>query len=996
MPRLELPGYLGEKLSWTSALGRDVSALVDAVSVIATRSSTPFFPAYTDHGIDHLAAVLRWCVELTPAEAVPLLGEEDAGVIVGAALLHDIGMHLSEEGFAELVGGAGPWQPLDWFRDPHDGRVQDQPWPDLWEEFKRDARHFDHTEIVRLLGPHHEGTPKIVFDDGVDPAALDRWDKLYVGEFLRRHHARLAHEIAVFGFPGLGDEWPSPPERPRSVTDVRNLMGLVARSHNERLRMVVDHLDHHEDDQAPAGVHVPFVAALLRIADYAQLGADRAPSILLRMTAPQSPVSIQAWKDHEAVTKVEPHDSRDPFALRFRVSPDIELSTYLQVDTLLDGLQEELDQCAAVLAEVYGRESKLAGLAKQRVRSNMDAPAFRDALPFVPRESRLRSAEDMFRLVIHDLYGDHPWVAGRELAQNALDAVRERWRVEASGTVRAPDEDWPDPEDGSVDVLVEVVVGDDDQLTLRIADRGIGMTADTVVDYFLKAGASLGPTPRELAEVPRADAARYAKAGRFGIGVLAAFLLGDEVEVRTRHLTEETGLSFTAKLDSDLVPVARGIDMPVGTEVRVGVAAPELALLVAAVKDDERTNLVLKHRFEAPGLHERVGAAVLADRVAMHLIGTEVTTVIRMSGSRLGKFDRRRIGFDVVRWADEDWRAVEGLEDGIAVRWRPTERPARIFHNGVLIHDPDAKAVAGTYRWGHPGEATVLQRPTVVVRDPVSVLPLSLTRFRLRTPRLPFEASLVRSLVCEVAAAAIVRGVVSDRLLVRGWTQPLLTERGWLIPLPGLAATLGLETIDVVAKLVGAGARIQGAPLTGLDPPALVTVPGAVVWPRNGVDVGWRHTDEQARNLDGFVRQGLATMASQIAVLGVRPLRLRFVAANRTWSDRARVAAARTQMPDVRDLSVAPEDPVLGAMDDDGDLRLAVAISAGLPSKNQGRSTVSARTWMEVVGGVIPYDDAERMAMAERIYDEHPEMRPHMDRQRRLAAEGAAAEADED
>jgi molecular chaperone HtpG len=323
VPRLELPGYLDEKLSWTSALGRDVSALVDAVSAIATHNKTPFFPAYTDHGIDHLAAVLRWCVELTPPEAVADLGEEDAAVIVGAALLHDIGMHLSEEGFAELVGG-GWHDPLPWFDESHEGRPADRPWPDLWDDFRREARHFDRTEMVRLLGSNDEGVPKVVVEDELVLASLDRWDKLYVGEFLRRHHARLAHEVAVFGFPGLGDTFPRAPQSPKGVADVRRLMGLVARSHNEPLRMIIDHLDDHEGgDLTPAGVHLTFVAGLLRIADYAQLGDDRAPSILLRMTAPQSPLSIQAWKDHDAVTMVRPQDAKDPGALRFRVSPEI-------------------------------------------------------------------------------------------------------------------------------------------------------------------------------------------------------------------------------------------------------------------------------------------------------------------------------------------------------------------------------------------------------------------------------------------------------------------------------------------------------------------------------------------------------------------------------------------------------------------------------------------------------------------------------------------------
>jgi hypothetical protein len=49
-----------------------------------------------------------------------------------------------------------------------------------------------------------------------------------------------------------------------------------------------------------------------------------------------------------------------------------------------------------------------------------------------------------------------------------------------------------------------------------------------------------------------------------------------------------------------------------------------------------------------------------------------------------------------------------------------------------------------------------------------------------------------------------------------------------------------------------------------------------------------------------------------------------------------------------------------------------------------GDAGIVAETWMEIVGGAIPYDEGERLALAERVYEEHAEMRPHIERQRRL------------
>lgn len=91
-----------------------------------------------------------------------------------------------------------------------------------------------------------ERKPKALFDNvepvrvrSLDPLLMTERDRLLIGEFLRRHHPRLAHEIALTGVPG-------PPHRGLSLGDiphdVRNLAGLVARSHGLDLRLCVDYL----------------------------------------------------------------------------------------------------------------------------------------------------------------------------------------------------------------------------------------------------------------------------------------------------------------------------------------------------------------------------------------------------------------------------------------------------------------------------------------------------------------------------------------------------------------------------------------------------------------------------------------------------------------------------------------------------------------------------------------------------------------------------------
>src|SRR4029077_504319 len=212
---------------------------------------------------------------------------KDAAVISCGALLHDLAMHLREEGFVSLVGQDTSFRPRPWFSEAQPGRDADIEWPQLWAAFQLEARHFGPGETSLILGPNGR-IPAVAHEKHLDPADWSNDDRLLIGEFLRRHHARLAHEIALHGFPGLdADVFPV---LDRTLPLLADVSGAVARSHGEALRSMLAYLRY----QAPgskrqSGVLAIYHMALLRAADYLQVGADRAPILLLRLKAPQSP-----------------------------------------------------------------------------------------------------------------------------------------------------------------------------------------------------------------------------------------------------------------------------------------------------------------------------------------------------------------------------------------------------------------------------------------------------------------------------------------------------------------------------------------------------------------------------------------------------------------------------------------------------------------------------------------------------------------------------------
>jgi molecular chaperone HtpG len=755
-------------------------ALVNACGQILDDNKTPFFPAYTDHGSSHIEAVLEASERLIPDDIWngEVLTPNDAIVLVCAILLHDLAMHLREPGFLLLVTGEGPNHPLPWFDKAQRNRGADLPWPELWQDFRKEASRFSQSQLDRILGPNYGSPPQIVLGDfEPDASGWTTNDRLLIGEFLRRHHARLAHEISAFGFPGLDAEYF--PVLAQTLPALADAIGATARSHNEDLRVIADYLSAKTGgDFRPDGVVQLYLMAVLRVADYFQLQPSRATPLLLHLKDPQSPISVDEWRKHQAITTIS-WAHRDPDAVNIQVSPDQTLRTHLQLGELLADLQREIDRTAAVLSETYGG-SELADLrlALQRVRTNLNEPDLLRRLPFVPRQARLESAEDLFRLVISDLYGNNPAVAGRELLQNAVDAVREldRWRADQPTSPAVKTRDLP------ADVLIEARDTDGKYGYLRVVDKGIGMKPATVIESYLQAGATFRELPDDDVRADPAAALRWMKAGHFGVGAFAAFLLGPEIQVNTRHPAEERGVSFTARIDEEQVQLNWECDVPVGTEITVRFS---------------------KKRLRQKGSNNPQGGNFrdLLRRIA-NFYGLEKPTVAFRFVDRNGKSTNTR-SRDLTPSSEipvpgEDlslaWRSVDAPRFD-AVFWEvPLKadgpKVSRLAHNGLFIEQEVTK-FGRAYRWGSRPSKKLITPPTVAVFDARQRLRVSLNRYELVERSLPFEAELLESIGADVVAHALVAGPTQFPLGVEWGLRPVVSQHGWFPLTPQLLNEYG-------------------------------------------------------------------------------------------------------------------------------------------------------------------------------------------------------------
>lgn len=741
---------------WT-AIMLDSFGVVENQSLIIAEAPH-FFPEYTEHGCRHVIDVLATAWTLVADECrTQGFSPADGAALALAVLLHDLAMHMSEAGLLSLIADDSAWKPLA-------GWKKDKPWGELWDDFLAEARRFDSAKRLALFG-------KTDWNFRIPPlgeGGMSKDDRLLVGEFLRRHHPRLAHEIARYGFPAADGKAITVLSERLGETE-RDIIGIIARSHGLNLRTAMDHLA--EDDQFRDwnDMHPVYLMALLRVGDYLRLQADRAPAGRLRLAPLLSPVSAREQEAHRAITAVKPKGAADPECLTITAKPT-NVRTHTKIMTWLRGIQAELDQSWAVLGEVYGRYADVLphpALSIRRIKSNLDdAEGFADSVDYIPQPITFTTAGGpLLKLLVGPLYRERPQFGLRELMQNAVDAVRERYDL-CEKHPHLPDQP---PAKGSVDDVVISIDLDDTgkPVSVTCTDRGIGMSLDTLRDYFLKAGASLRTNPQWRRQHADDDnQVTIPRTGRFGIGVLAAFLIGNKITVTTRHQKADIGYRFSTTLDEEIIKITKVPGAAIGTTI-----------VVSEVKN--------------------VG---LSDRTWDFYCGTW-PRVVRKAGNDLLSQLRHSMDGEAGVWSlqSSDFPEIQVHVDG---------------GSGLICNDIWVGESHGTVSAPLPA--------LLVVRDPNSLLPLSLNRTGLtETPsfapalaHLLVRDALARLLACPQDPAlllnmsssswlyrladgwtihdlAIFRQKNITRLLVRGRRSPRMQNEWRTFPPvpPGMAAT---------------------------------------------------------------------------------------------------------------------------------------------------------------------------------------------------------------
>lgn len=542
MQEINLPKRFRDKLDNSDKkFNSIIYEIVKNFEELLNSSTLDFFPEYNNHGIVHLNNIFKIQDELMTKESFELLTVENIITLIISTMAHDIGMHLNYEGFLTLKDSS---------------TENSKKWNDKWIKFFQLAKKYNETKLKGLFGDTEPvlELPKTKQD-------FRTRDNMLVGEFLRVNHPELAKDILEFGFPMADGKFKKLSNQLEEENKILSFSGLLAKSHGMNLRDTFDEIEsigYKRNLVFSHNIHIIYLMVILRLSDYLDIYKNRNPKIMLGLKTFMSEISKFEWDKNTSVTDVNPyHIDKDAIALGVEPKDSI---AFINLKKLFQGIQYELDICWAVLGEVYSRtdDLKAFSIKYRRIRTNLDdEDEFSKKVDYLPKQIAFDSDSDLLKLLIAPLYGDDPSYGVRELLQNAVDACKEYQELVKDTLDYKP----------RIDVNVFEKGG---KYFFEIIDNGLGMTDDTIINYFLKAGASFRNSDvwKENFE-DEAHNSKVERTGRFGVGLLAAFLFGHKIEVKTKAYNSDIGYKFKTNLSDSQINIVQDNHIAVGTSIKI-------------------------------------------------------------------------------------------------------------------------------------------------------------------------------------------------------------------------------------------------------------------------------------------------------------------------------------------------------------------------------------------------------------------------------------------
>jgi hypothetical protein len=337
---------------------------------------------------------------------------------------------------------------------------------------------------------------------------------------VRSMHAEAAIDFATTPIPGT-DIYLFEPRVMREAW--ATTCGQLAASHHWNLDRVESEFGILQSTALPEGREgdLGYVAAVLRLVDYAHINRDRAPTLERAFRLQIQDDSLVHWLAQEKIDG----PARDGGYLVYRASaPIADISAWWLYFDMLRGLDAEIRTVKRYLERRKSSDGRFSLEGVAGAESPAAASIYIRTSGFMPIEVNIRtgSIERLVQLLAGEsLYGKDPMAAVRELIQNARDAVALKEQAATTEYDKA-----------ALSLPIRVALKTGDAPTLEVADWGIGMTAKVMTDYLITLASDYWNTQFHI-DFP--DLKGFEPAGKFGIGFLSVFMLGEQVTVESNR-----------------------------------------------------------------------------------------------------------------------------------------------------------------------------------------------------------------------------------------------------------------------------------------------------------------------------------------------------------------------------------------------------------------------------------------------------------------------------
>lgn len=470
-----------------------ILTLVDDVEEYAIELSKSIImnmPEYTLHDENHLSNMLYLAGKLIPKDTLESLSSADLMMIILAILLHDIGMSPPREIIKAWKGQLGEPDMLK-----HKEEVA--PFTRFRKTFVRELQE------IEAFQSNKEFSKAQLIEDQI------------ITEYIRKTHADRARKMIAKDWSGKIKYF---------NTDLTADLAEICFSHNENYMSLLD-METIKLCAEDTYLCLPFVAVILRLTDIIDFDSKRTPVVLFSHLTIQNPVSLSEWLKHISINAWSFGRESITFSAQC-THPAIEAT----IRNFCDLIDEELRNCTFVLANLHSDICDIscykikipAFVNRKKIGAIKDIATGNPIYTYHDTKFTLSKRQVVDLLMGTKLY-EKPEIALRELIQNSIDACQLRQCLSnAFNESYTPHIDVSLNTVGCIDYLV-------------VDDNGIGMNQHIVDNFYTNIGQSYY-TSTEFYDLMAESDQTFKPISKFGIGILACFMVCDSLEVETKKV----------------------------------------------------------------------------------------------------------------------------------------------------------------------------------------------------------------------------------------------------------------------------------------------------------------------------------------------------------------------------------------------------------------------------------------------------------------------------